>query len=105
MTNDLLEKWWVPTTGWWQITAMRVLSSAIWIVLAVDLIERIQRGRLASALTGVGMLCWISALTVAPACWGIFDALPGSNSRTALTLLTLFGFMLHVSGLIARYSI
>ncbi len=104
MTKNLLENWWEPTTGWWQITAMRVASSAIWIAMAVDLIERIQAGRLASTVTGVGMLCWISAITVAPVCWGIFDALPGSNSRKALTLLAFFGLMLHISGLIARHS-
>ncbi len=104
MASDLLDKWFQPTAGWWQITAMRVGSSAIWIAMAVDLIERIQAGRLASTVTGVGMLCWISAITVTPACWGIFDALPGSNSRKALTLLAFFGLMLHISGLIARHS-
>ena len=104
VTSELLDKWFQPATGWLQITAMRVLSSAIWIAMAVELIERIQAGRLASTVTGVGMLCWISAMTVAPMCWGIFDALPGSNSRKALTLLALFGFMLHISGVVARYS-
>ncbi len=104
MTNGLLDTWFQPATGWLKITAMRVVSSAIWIATAVDLIERIEAGRLASTVTSVGMLCWISAMMMAPACWGIFEALPGSNSRKALTLLALFGFMLQATGLFARHS-
>jgi hypothetical protein len=83
---------------------MRGLSVAIWIAVAVELIERLQVGRLASTITEAGMLCWISALMVGPQCWGFIDARPGSSARKTLTLLVFFGFMLQISGLIARFA-
>lgn len=104
MPSELLSKWWEPATGWWQIALMRAMSAGIWISIAVELIERIQGGNLPRIIITAGMLCWASALTVGPQCWHIFDTLPGSNSRKALTLIALFGFLLQTSGLIARYA-
>jgi hypothetical protein len=105
MFSDRWNNWWQPATNAWQIAFMRVASAAIWIAMAVELIQRIESGRLAYIVTGVGILSWISALLVGPQCWGIFGALPGSHSRNALTLMVLFGLLLQISGLIARFPI
>ena len=102
MQTELLAKWWQPADSVRQAVLMRSLSTVAWILIAAELIQRIESGRLAFIVTGAGVFLWMTAVVLSPQCWRIVDALPGSNSRKALTGMVLFGFMLQISGLIAR---
>ena len=104
MFSDVLKQRWEPAAGWWQIALGRILISGLWVAQAVELIQQLQLGHHRHTVETVGMITIFSALLVGPHGWRIFDALPASNSRKALTAIMLFGFLLQISGYIARHS-
>ena len=105
MQDDRLYRWLDAATNERQLAFMRWVAPILWIVMAVDLIQRFEAGNFVSAISAIGMLCCMSAVIVGPQCWGIIQAAPGSNSRKALTLIVLLGSMVLISGLFARILI
>lgn len=105
MDKSYLTSWWAPSEKKSVHIAMRIGASALWVLAAAELIQRLQTGQIAPSATTAGMLLWLSALLVSPQCWGIVAAADGSASRKVVTSIVLFGVLIQLSGLVARFTV
>jgi len=104
MDRDYFRSTFLPTIATAASRIVLTVASTIgWIVIAVDLFQRLQTAKYGAAVTSAGLLMLLSAMLVGPYCWQIFAAAPESNSRKALSVLILFGFMLQITGLAIRW--
>ncbi len=98
------KKWWRLSLGQPELTFVKWSAPMLWILMAVDLIERLQAAHVGAAVTTFGIMLLMSTLMVGPNGFRIIEAAPGSNSRKALTIIALFGFLLQIAGLVARFA-
>ena len=101
MTTDSLARAWQDFRTK-ETRLAKWIAPVAWVVMSIDLIHRFQTGTFAGGISNIGVIVIMSGLMVGPQCFGIIEAKSGSNSQKALAIITLFGFLILVTGLLVK---
>jgi hypothetical protein len=104
MKKELLSNWWRMDTTDADMKVIRWIALGMGVFFCSMLISQLDKGEFVRGVSSLGILMVILSYTVGPQCLRIIEAAENSNSRKALTIIALIGFLLHLSSLLVLYT-
>ncbi|MBL8523329.1 MAG: hypothetical protein JNN20_06555 [Betaproteobacteria bacterium] len=81
---------------------LSVVAPLVWIMVGVDAIFALQGGRYASAVADVGLLMMTFCAMIGPHMWKLVDPQNDGALGKVVSMVTLLGFLMLCTGLVAR---